>query len=55
MKINYEQIKTVGDYVAVGVSGASVLQLIHVLLAIPAALYMCIRIYDWIKTRKVKH
>lgn len=51
-----DPIKTFFDWIAGGLSLAAAVQLVHVLLAIPAAAYMCCRTYEWFeKRRKQKH
>lgn len=47
-----ESIKKVADWVAGGVSLAAAFQLLHLLLAIPAAVYMCLRCYEWFEKRR---
>lgn len=49
-----ERIKAIGDWVAGAVAAASFFQWINVLLAIPAAIYTCLRIYEWFEKRRTK-
>jgi hypothetical protein len=47
-----EQIKSALDWPAVGVTLAAAVQWINILLAIPAAIYTCLRIYEWFEKRR---
>ena len=51
-----EHIKVTGDIVAGGVVLANVavnpFELITILLAIPAAVYACLRIFEWFEKRR---
>lgn len=49
-----DKLKVVLDWVAGGVAALTFLQLINTLLAIPAAIYTCLRIYEWFEKRKQK-
>ena len=49
-----EQVKVIADYIAGGISLGAAIQVVHILLAIPAAVYMCIRIYEWHKSKQEK-
>jgi len=46
-----EQIKTIIDWIAGVVSAAAFAQIINWLIALPAAVYACMRIYDWVESR----
>lgn len=47
-----ESLKKGLDWVAFGISGATLVQLLHVVLAIPAAVYMALRCIEWFEKRK---
>ncbi len=49
-----ENLKKGLDWLAFGISGATLVQLAHLVLAIPAALYMCFRCYEWLEKRREK-
>ena len=46
-----EGAKIIGDFVSGGVVVASLLQWLPVILAVPAAVYACLRIYEWFEKR----
>lgn len=52
--VNWEGLKKAGDWIAWGISGATLAQLLHLLLALPAAVYMCFRCYEWLEKRRNK-
>jgi hypothetical protein len=47
-----DHIKAWGDWVAGAVSFAALVQWVNVLLAVPAAIYACLRIYEWFEKRR---
>lgn len=47
-----EQIKTVADVAAGGAVLGVLLQWLPLILAIPSAVYACLRIYEWFEKRR---
>lgn len=49
-----EQLKVAGDVVGGSLVLGAIFQWLPVILAIPAAIYACLRIYEWVEKRKRK-
>ena len=47
-----ESVKKGLDWVAFGFAGLTVAQVIHIVLGVPAAIYMCLRCYEWFEKRR---
>lgn len=47
-----EPIKVVGDIAAGSVVLATIFQWLPLILAVPSAIYACLRIYEWFEKRR---